>query len=112
LRSLGWDRSAAAGCFSRAATGAAGAELHAAIELEPIHVEIDFNGCGALEKLFVDDVFETVHIKLFIQLIRLIQSHGQTGAASPTFVQKNPDRLYLFVFEIFGNLFGSCRCNF
>jgi hypothetical protein len=67
------------------ATGA-GAKVDTAIELEPIHVKINLDGLCAFEKLFVDDVLMTLDFKLFISVIRLIQSHCQAGAASAAFV--------------------------
>ncbi|MEJ2641576.1 MAG: hypothetical protein P8010_18570, partial [Desulfosarcinaceae bacterium] len=77
------------------------------IELETVHVKVYLNGLGFLHEIFVYDVLETVNIVGFIVLVRLIQSHGQSGAPSPAFVEKDADRLHLFAFEILGNLLSG-----
>jgi hypothetical protein len=75
-------------------------------------VKIDFNGFGAIQEIFIDDIFETIHIEFSVLLIRLIQSHGQAGSASSAFVQKNPNRPDLFVLEVGLDLFSGRRGNF
>ncbi len=98
-------------CGTACASGT-GIEIDAAIELEAVHMEINFDGFCAFQKLFVDDVLVTIYVKLFISVVRLIQSHCQTGAASAAFVQKDPDRTDLLVAKICCDLFSSCRCYF
>jgi hypothetical protein len=75
-------------------------------------MEINLDGSGFFQELFVDHIFETVDIKLLVHFIWLVQSHGQAGAASPTFVQKNPDGFDFLSLKIFGDLFGGSRCDF
>jgi hypothetical protein len=91
----------------RTTTGAAGAKVHVAVELETIHVKVHFDRFGSLHELFVHDVLKTVNIIRFVILVRLIQSHSQSRTASPAFVQKDTDRLHLFAFEILGNLLSG-----
>jgi hypothetical protein len=87
-------------------------ELKTAVELESIHVEIDLYRFRTLEKIFVDDELETIHIELLIRVIGLIQSHGQAGAASAAFIQEDPDGTDILAFEIGRNLFTGRRCYF
>jgi hypothetical protein len=107
-------RSATALAFLGGAAGAttSGAEIHTAVEFKSIHVEIDFNGLCTFQELFVDDVLITVHFKLFVCVIGLIQSHGQAGAASSTFVQKDPNGTNRFVTKIGCDLFSGRWCYF
>jgi hypothetical protein len=72
------------GCTATAS--AAGSEIHAGLQLESIHVKVDFNGLGFFQELFVDDILVSVHFVSLIRVIGLIQSHGQAGAPSATFV--------------------------
>jgi hypothetical protein len=74
------------GIGAAAAAATAAAELDAAIQLETVHMKIDFYGLGAIQKFLVDDVFKTAHIEFLILFIRLIQSHGQARSASAAFV--------------------------
>jgi hypothetical protein len=104
--------SAAAGCFTRAATVAPRPEVNAAIKLETVHVEIDLYRIGALQEFLIDDVRESFDIKLFILIVRLVQSHGQTRAASSAFIEKNPNGPNILILEIFGNLCRGRRCYF
>jgi hypothetical protein len=101
------DRSATAraGLRGPAARATAGIELHGTIEFEPIGLKIDLNGLGTGEKVFVDDVFVTIYVKLLIRIVRLIQSHGQAWTASPAFIEKDPDGTNFLAFEIGRNLF-------
>ena len=96
----------------RAASASAAAELYTAIQLESIHMEIDLDGLSALKEIFIDDILIAVHIKLLVRVVRLIQSHGQAGAASAAFVQEDPNRTNLLVLEICRNLFSGRRCYF
>jgi hypothetical protein len=96
----------------RTTTGAAGAKVDVAVELETIHVKVHFDGLGFLHEVLVYDVLETVNIKRFIVFVRLIQSHGQSGAPSPAFVEKDADRLHRFAFEILGNLLSGRFSDF
>ena len=89
------------------AAGAAGAEVDVAVKLEAVHVKVHLDGLGLLHELLVYDVLETLNIIRFVVVVRLIQSHGQSGAPSPAFVEKDADRLHLFAFEILGNLLSS-----
>jgi hypothetical protein len=107
-------QSAAALAFLGGTAGATttGVEIDTAVEFKPIHVEIDFNGLRTFKELFVDDVLITVHFKLFVCVIGLIQSHGQAGAASSAFVQKDSNGANLFVTKIGCDLFSGRRCYF
>jgi len=100
------------GIGAAAAAATAAAELNAAIQLETVHMKIDFNGLGAIQKFLVDDVFETAHIEFLILFIRLIQSHGQAGSASAAFVEKNADGLDILAVEIGRDLFRGRTGNF
>jgi len=91
----------------RTTTGAAGAKVDVTVQLETIHVKVHFDGFGFLHELFVYDVFKTVNIIRFVVFIWLIQSHGQSGAPSPTFIEKDADRLHRFAFEVLGNLLSG-----
>ena len=102
---------------ARAGSGAAsrtsaGAKIHAAIQLETIHVKIDLDGLNPIQERLVHHVLETVHIKLPILIIGLIQSHGQARAASPAFIQKDADGFDLFTVKIGRDLFRGRRCYF
>jgi hypothetical protein len=97
---------------STAAGAAAGVEFGPAIQLESIHVKIDFYRFGTVQKVFIDDIFKTIHVEFLVLLIRLIQSHGQAWSASSAFVQKNPDGPDLFVLEIGLDLFSGRRGDF
>jgi hypothetical protein len=90
----------------------AAAELHVAIQLEAIHMEIDFYRLDAFEEILVDDILVAVHVKIPIRFVRLIQSHGQAGTASAAFVQKNSNGANLLALEICRNLFSGRRCYF
>jgi hypothetical protein len=103
---------ARAGFGSAATRTTAGVEFDAAIELETVHVKIHLNGLGAVQELFIDDIFKTVHIKLLVQIVGLIQSHGQAWTASAAFVQKNPDGTNIFAFKVGRNLFRRRWGNF
>jgi hypothetical protein len=103
---------ATAGRLAGSATCATRTEVHAAIQFESVHVEIDLDGSGFFQEFFVDHIFETVDIELFIHFIGLIQSHCQAGAASSAFVQEDPDGLDFLSLKIFSNLFGGRRCYF
>jgi hypothetical protein len=98
--------------FSAAGTAGAGAEIDAAIEFETVHMKVDFYGLCTFEKFLVDDVGIAIHFKLFIRIIGLIQSHGQAGTASASFIQKDSHRTNLFVAKIGRDLFGGRICNF
>ena len=95
-----------------AAAGTTAAEIDTAIQLEPVHMKIDFNGLGAIQELLVDNILETAHIKFLVIAGRLIQSHGQAGTTSAALVQKNPDGLDLFALEIGRDLLGGRRGYF
>ena len=95
-----------------AAAAATPTELQVAIEFEPIHVEVHFDGLGALKKIPVDDILIAVNFKLLIRLVRLIQSHGQAGTASAAFIEKNSNGAYIPTFEIRRDLFTGRRCYF
>jgi hypothetical protein len=95
-----------------AAAASASAEIHTAVQLEPVHVKVHFNGLGLLEKRFVDDILVTVYLKCLVFIVWLIQSHGQAGAPSTTTVQKNADRANLFVTEVCLDLLSGRRCHF
>jgi hypothetical protein len=95
-----------------AARAAAGVQLKTAVQLESIHVKIDFYRFGTVEKIFIDNKLETVHIKLLIRVIGLVQSHGQAGAASATFIKENPDGTDFLALEISRDLLTGRRCNF
>jgi hypothetical protein len=90
----------------------AGVKLKTAVQLESIHVKIDFYRFGAIEKIFIDDKLETVYIKLLIRVIGLIQSHGQAGAASAAFIEKNPNGTDFLALKIGRDLFTGRRCYF
>jgi hypothetical protein len=94
------------------ATASATSELHVAIQLEPVHVEIDLNGVHPIQEILIDDILIAVHIELLIRIVRLIQSHGQAGAASATFVEKNTNRPHFLILEICRYLFSGRRCYF
>jgi hypothetical protein len=94
-----------------AAAGATGTKVEGAVQLEAVHVEVHLDRLGFFQELRVDEKFETVDGNLGVSIGRLIQSHGQAGAPSPAFVEKNPDRLNFLPFEIFGNLFNCRRCD-
>jgi hypothetical protein len=97
---------ARAGFRGPAATRApAGVKLYGAIELEAIRLEINLYGLRAVEKIFVNDVFVTIYVKLLVQIIWLIQSHGQAGTASAAFIQKNTDGPNVLAFKVGCNLF-------
>jgi hypothetical protein len=75
--------------FLRGAATAAtvgGSKINTAIKFESVHMEIYFDGFGAFKELFVDDVSVITNFKFFISVVRLIQSHGQPGAASAAFI--------------------------
>jgi hypothetical protein len=91
----------------RTAAGTAGTEVHIAVEFEAVHMKINLDGFGFLHELFVHDVLVAVYVESVVVVVRLIQSHGQTGATSPAFVEKDADRLHLFAFEILGNLLSG-----
>jgi hypothetical protein len=74
-------------------------------------MKIDFNGIGFFKKIFVDQILIAIDIKLLIHIVRLIQSHGQTGTASSAFIQENAYGLDFLSLEIFSNLFCGLRCN-
>ena len=74
-------------------------------------MEIDLDWLGFFEKLRVDDELKTVDVKRLVRIGKLIQSHGQAGAPSAAFVEKNPDRFDIFSFEIFGNLLNCRLCD-
>jgi hypothetical protein len=103
--------SGAAGSFGTTAS-AAGTEVDPAVQFEAVHVKIHLDGLGFFEKVLVDDEFVTIDLECFIRLDRLVQSHGQAGAASPAFVQEYPDRLNVFTFEILGDLVDRRLCDF
>jgi hypothetical protein len=69
------NRSTAAGAFG-SATGTAGAEVNAAVQLEAIHVKVYLNRFGFFQKFLVDYKFIPVNVKRLIRIGRLIQSHG------------------------------------
>lgn len=77
-----------------------------------MHLEINLDGLGLLKKIGIDDELIAIHVKRFIGIGRLIQSHGQAGAASAAFVEENPDRFHIFPFEIFGDLLDCRLCDF
>ena len=104
---LGW----AAATFRAAASTSTGAEVNAAVEFETIHGKIYFDGLYFFQEIFVNDVFETFNVINLIGVFRLIQSHGQSRAASPAFIEKDPDGRDFLALEIFFNLF-SCRCRY
>jgi hypothetical protein len=83
---VAYSAAALAFLISAACASAAGIKLKPAIQLESIHVEIDFYRFGAIEEVFIDNKLETVHIELLIRVIGLIQSHGQAGSASAAFI--------------------------
>jgi hypothetical protein len=95
-----------------ASASAAAVELKTAVQLESIHVEIDLYRFGAIEKIFVNNKLKTFHIELLIRVIGLIQSHGQAGAASATFIEEYPNGTDFLVLEIGRDLFTGRRCNF
>ena len=99
----------AAASLRTAAAAGTGAEVNAAVEFEAIHGKIYFDGLDFFQKIFVNNVFETIDIIDLIGVFRLIQSHGKSRAASPAFVEKDPNRRNFLAFEIFFNLFGCCR---
>ena len=103
---------AALALLIRAASASSSTELQTAIQFEPIHMEIDFNGFCAFQEILIDDILIAVHIKLLIRVIGLIQSHGQAGAASAAFVQEDSNRTNLLILEICRNLFSGRRCYF
>ena len=74
-------------------------------------MEIDLDWLGFFEKLRIDDELKTVDVKRLVRIGKLIQSHGQAGAPSAAFVEKNPDRFDIFSFEIFGNLLNCRLCD-
>lgn len=67
-------------------------------------MKIDFDGLGLLKKILIDNELKSIDLENLIRIYLLIQSHGQTGAASAAFVEEDPNGLDLFTFEIFGNL--------
>jgi hypothetical protein len=110
----GWVSAAALALLVGAAGAAAtaGAEIDAAIEFEAVHMKINLYGLCTFEELFVDDIFVAVHVKLFVSVVGLIQSHGQAGSASAAFVQKDSHRANILVAKIGRDLFGGRSCNF
>jgi hypothetical protein len=114
FKSFRISAAALASLVSAAGAPAVGAraEIDTAIEFETVHMKIDFYGLRTFEELFVDNVGVTLHFKLFIRVIGLIQSHGQAGTASAAFIQKDSYRTNLFVAKIGRDLFGGRSCNF
>lgn len=95
-----------------AAAGACCIEIDAAVELESVDQKIHLDGLGFLQEFPVDQILKPVNIKRFIVVSRLIQSHGQSGATSTPFIEKDTDRLDLFSVKVGGDLFRSRRCHF
>jgi hypothetical protein len=95
-----------------AATGAASTEIDAAVQLEAVLVEIDLDRLRFFQKFRIHDELKTVDIKRLVRIGKLIQSHGQSRAASPAFIEENTDRFDIFSFEIFGDLLDCRLCNF
>lgn len=92
-------------CAAASASGTAGAELDAGIDLESVPEEIDLYGLRFFTELFFHDKLESVYIKHIVVFFGLIQSHGQGGTSSAASIQKYSNRRDLFAFEIFLNLF-------
>jgi hypothetical protein len=106
--SVGVGSAAAAGPGGSAAGAtAAGTEIHGAVDFESVLVKIDLDGLHLLHEAFVDHVGESFDFEHVVSVFRLIQSHGQRGAASASLVEKNPDGRNVFAFEVFGDLL--CR---
>jgi hypothetical protein len=107
IKQVHQGRSGTAGAFG-ATAGAPGTKINGTIQLETIHLEIHFDGLRFFQEFRIDDKLETVDVKGFIRINKLIQSHGQARAPSPAFVEENTDWFDLFSFEIFCNLL-NCR---
>jgi hypothetical protein len=101
-RSLARPAAATSAASSRSRT-----ELEVGADPEPVSHEVDFDGFDLLEKIFVQNELKPVHVEYIIGVFRLIQSHCQGWAASPTLVQKNANGRNLLVLEILGNLLMS-----
>ena len=71
-------------------------------------MEINLDGLGFFQKFLIDDKLKTVNVKRLIRVDKLIQSHGQAGAASAALVEEDSDRFDFFSLEVFGNL-RNCR---
>jgi hypothetical protein len=75
-------------------------------------MKINLDGLNALKEILIDDILIAVHIKFLVRVVRLIQSHGQAGAASTAFVQEDSNWTNLLILEICRNLFSGRRCYF
>lgn len=103
------DRSAAGTVRTASGTTRPSAEFDCAGEFEAVSVKIHFHGLNLVQKFLVYDIFESVDFKYIVRVLRLVQSHGEARAASSALVQKNSNRGYVLILEIFGDL---CRRRF
>jgi len=94
-----------------AGTAAAGTEVDGTVDLESVLLEIHLDGVHFLHEILVDHVSESLDFIHVIGVFRLIQSHGQRGAASAALVEKDPYGCNVFAFEVLGDLLG-CRFSY
>jgi hypothetical protein len=109
---FGGNTESAAVAGRPAAAATAGSEVNGAIQAEPVIDKVDFNGGRFFQERFIDHVSEPFHVKAFVCISRLVQSHCQRRTASSTFVQENPNGLDFFILEIISDHLCRCLCDF
>jgi hypothetical protein len=102
------DKSAAGSRGTTAGAGAAaGAEIYGAGQSEADIHEIHFDRLHLFDEMLVDDVLKSFDVEDLVGFFWLIQSQGQTWAASPAGIEKYANRRDFLAFEIFGHLLGG-----